>query len=395
MQSKLRSVPDRATIRDVADLAGVSRATVTRALEVNQDSSIKPETRARVLEAASKLNYRPSPSARSLKSRRPMAACIPFVRRDGSRTGTGQISLSLGDILSSALTVLQPVGYRLEPAFFASDEEAVGALSSMALAGYFDAALIPYPRPTMIEAYRQMAEAGVILVTREFPAFEHPNIYQFTLPGSSIQPILDELADQGRRKILLTRSAPEEVRLWSANRPGIEVRTVEFVYGVGRLSQCLEQYLADHSRDWEWADSIVCWDEFVGWEFFKALKKRGVRVPEEKTVAGAADYRHIFKPLPLQLLNYAPGAMDIGYLSRMLLTILQDRNMLSRNFVIPQILRRPECAVHVLPDSDFRQLAEAELRRESLLEEVEKSIISEEQAGPGSGITPGMDGSPG
>lgn len=53
-----------ASIKDVAELAGVSRATVSRVL--NNTGQIKESTRARVREAMDKLNYRPSPLARSL-----------------------------------------------------------------------------------------------------------------------------------------------------------------------------------------------------------------------------------------------------------------------------------------------------------------------------------------
>jgi LacI family transcriptional regulator len=57
----------RATINDVAAAAGVSRQTVTRA--VNGHSDISSDTRERVLRAAAELGYRPSRFARSLVSR--------------------------------------------------------------------------------------------------------------------------------------------------------------------------------------------------------------------------------------------------------------------------------------------------------------------------------------
>ncbi len=54
----------RATIHDVAQLAGVSRQTVSRA--VNDKGEIDPGTKERVLEAARVLDYRPSRFARGL-----------------------------------------------------------------------------------------------------------------------------------------------------------------------------------------------------------------------------------------------------------------------------------------------------------------------------------------
>lgn len=60
-----RSAP---TLQDVANLAGVSLATASRALKSNQ--SVTPETRSRVLEAVATLNYR---VLRSPRERRPEA----------------------------------------------------------------------------------------------------------------------------------------------------------------------------------------------------------------------------------------------------------------------------------------------------------------------------------
>lgn len=51
---------------DVARVANISGATVSRVLSGRTDLSISPETRARVLEAAEKLGYRPNPAARAL-----------------------------------------------------------------------------------------------------------------------------------------------------------------------------------------------------------------------------------------------------------------------------------------------------------------------------------------
>ena len=60
--------PRTATIRDVAARAGVSTATVSRALR--KSDSVQPGTRQRVEAAAQALRYRPSGVARSLKLRR-------------------------------------------------------------------------------------------------------------------------------------------------------------------------------------------------------------------------------------------------------------------------------------------------------------------------------------
>ena len=62
------AVPRRATLREVAELTGVSTSAVSRTF--TPGASVAPQTRARVLAAARSLGYRPNALARSLMTRR-------------------------------------------------------------------------------------------------------------------------------------------------------------------------------------------------------------------------------------------------------------------------------------------------------------------------------------
>jgi DNA-binding LacI/PurR family transcriptional regulator len=60
--------PREVTMNDIARAAGVARSTVSRILnDVSTNVPVAPETRARVLEAARGLGYRPNPQARALR----------------------------------------------------------------------------------------------------------------------------------------------------------------------------------------------------------------------------------------------------------------------------------------------------------------------------------------
>ncbi|MBN2046643.1 MAG: LacI family DNA-binding transcriptional regulator [Anaerolineaceae bacterium] len=73
---------DSVTIRDVAAAAGVSRQTVSRAL--NNKGEISEETRQKVMEIAGQLGYRPSIVARGLSTNRTytIGLLVPDVRHD-------------------------------------------------------------------------------------------------------------------------------------------------------------------------------------------------------------------------------------------------------------------------------------------------------------------------
>src|SRR2546423_6679618 len=61
------TVPKPATIKDVAQLAGVSAATVSLVLNDVANSRITPSTADRVRSAATALGYAPNPLARGLR----------------------------------------------------------------------------------------------------------------------------------------------------------------------------------------------------------------------------------------------------------------------------------------------------------------------------------------
>ncbi|GAA4978507.1 LacI family DNA-binding transcriptional regulator [Kineococcus glutinatus] len=68
------------TLRDVARLAGVSIKTVSNV--VNDYPHVRPDTRQRVMEAVRELDYRPNPTARTLRSGRTgaLALAVPELR---------------------------------------------------------------------------------------------------------------------------------------------------------------------------------------------------------------------------------------------------------------------------------------------------------------------------
>src|SRR5205814_2308588 len=66
--------PTRSTIVDVATMAGVGVATVSRVL--NGHSNVRPATRARVLDAIEALDFRPNSLARSLSLGKTMVVAV-------------------------------------------------------------------------------------------------------------------------------------------------------------------------------------------------------------------------------------------------------------------------------------------------------------------------------
>lgn len=75
-QWRENSVPERKTLKDVAEKAGVHTSTASRALNELTRSVVNVDTVERVLEAARQLGYAPHPLARGLRTNRTMSVGI-------------------------------------------------------------------------------------------------------------------------------------------------------------------------------------------------------------------------------------------------------------------------------------------------------------------------------
>lgn len=86
---------DRPTMRDIADRAGVSKATVSHV--VNGTRFVGDETREKVLHAIAELEYRPSAIARSLATRKTQT--IGVISSDVAFAFLGETLLGIRDVL--------------------------------------------------------------------------------------------------------------------------------------------------------------------------------------------------------------------------------------------------------------------------------------------------------
>lgn len=84
-----RGAPRTASLKDVAERAGVDASTVSRVLRGDQRKPAKVETRDRILRVAEDLGYRPNSVARSLRTRRTEA--IGLVIPDAANPGFAEI----------------------------------------------------------------------------------------------------------------------------------------------------------------------------------------------------------------------------------------------------------------------------------------------------------------
>ncbi|ATG51691.1 LacI family transcriptional regulator [Brachybacterium vulturis] len=260
----------RATIVDVAERAGVSRQTVSRAM--NDQSGISIDTRERVLAAARELNYRPSRFGRGLVEQGPIT--LGLVVEDLSNAYFAELGAAVvracapygwNVVLSEALHAPHPdqvagdlarrvdalVGYGV----LTADIRGKGGMPVVQLDG----------RPS------QLAEGGVIELVRE-PAMAA--LAQHLLEAGARRPVvLDLVGGLGRSRSLA---------LASALRPlvGGGVVPVREVDARERHREALEEILADGT------DTIVAFNDELAVRLLRTLRSLGKDVPGQVRLVG-------------------------------------------------------------------------------------------------------------
>lgn len=269
------------TSHDVARAAGVSQATVSRALRNLPGTA--PETRAAVLEAAARLAYLPSDSARSLATRSTRRVAVvaeeltnPYypelvapVQRYLTRAGLRTVLVT--DSGESGVT---------------ADDLADGSYDGVALMTTLRTSRLP----------RDLTERNVphVLVNR---VLDHPESPSCTVDNAAGALAVSELvAGLGHRHVAailgpLATSTGRERALWlrrglrehGVALPRKLVRRAAFGHDSGMVAA---HSLLDESPR---PSALVCANDVLALGALSAARQRGLRVPEDLTVVGFDD----------------------------------------------------------------------------------------------------------
>ncbi|MCI1257360.1 MAG: LacI family transcriptional regulator [Corynebacterium provencense] len=188
------------TIADVAEAAGVSKGTVSLAL--NGKGRVSEETRERVRRVAASLNYRPNVRARRLRGGRSHSVALMTTLPDAVVGGDSHLSFLLELALPLSRRLLEQ-GYSmlLIPPLDADDRQRV--LDDIDVDGVV--VVDPLRVDPVCEALRSR---GVVVVTvGEVPDLEVDGVVSRGASGADVA--LGHLADRGARKIAVVVSSEE------------------------------------------------------------------------------------------------------------------------------------------------------------------------------------------
>ena len=270
-----RSSSSGPTITQVAEAAGVSRATVSRVL--NGRTSVDPGIGARVREAADRLQYRPNLTARYLSTGRTMTVSL--------------VIPDLGNpmfqsILRSLTRAAEADGYGVLVAEASTPEREAGIARDARR--QCDAVVLVAPRMNELELEALVPEIAPVVVLNR--SLEDPRIASVGIDyASGMSQLVRHLEALGHRDLLYVsgppRSAAHQERLSALNaladtRPALSFRTI-----LGGATMTAGHRVAEQVLE-SGATAVLAFNDLVAFGLLARLNQFGVDVPGDLSVTG-------------------------------------------------------------------------------------------------------------
>ncbi|MGN7210545.1 MULTISPECIES: DUF6807 family protein [Brachybacterium] len=263
------------TITQVAEAAGVSRATVSRVL--NQHPSVDPGIGARVREAAQRLQYRPNVTARNLSTgrTRTIALIIPDL-------GNPMFQSLLRGISRAA----EADGYSVLVAEAGSPDTEAGLARDARR--QCDAIMLVSPRMDDLSLEEVLDQAGPVVVLNRRPLNPRTGVVAIDY-ASGMHQLVEHLRELGHRDLVYVagppRSAAHRERLAALHSltgadPSL---TLQVLPGGATMSagyEAAEAVLASQ------ATAALAFNDLVAFGLQSRLNEFGVNVPGDISVAG-------------------------------------------------------------------------------------------------------------
>ena len=329
------------TLNDVARIARVSGATVSRALRL--DPRVTPQTTERVRAAADQIGYRPNANARQLSSQRLETVGVildafsnVFAHFASHRVMTGMLAELEADRHNlQVVTTHTPQGDRAIP-----EDQIPRILSEHALAGVVMVGGIPRQLRGILDQARM---PWIAADTHIEDPHDCVRVYEDNILSLAVH----HLYDLGHRRIAYVTNAHERhpciPRRQNAYLKAMAELGLSVYPGYDRIGPFDERVdeLVRFSRP---PTGLVCFDDHVTMLVIRRLKALGVRVPEDLSVVGINDEN--FAPLACPALTtVAIPFNELGEAAgRMICRKLQENTSVPSEFIGGRLVVRETTA---------------------------------------------------
>lgn len=272
------------TVKDIAQVTGVSVNTVSRALNGKPD--INEETKKKVLEAAKKLGYVSNRSALSLKSQK--SYIVGVVTEDNANP-------FWAEVLKGVEATAKNYGYHIIIANTSRNYETESEDIKMMLERRVDGLLISPVQEKYDDLFRlKKYDVPFVIMGRHVEGLDVPMVYDNGVRGGRI--ITDYLIEKGCKKIVFVGAQPyntasserckgyrEALKAHGMIVEDSFIKTggIEIDGGYSSVMQLVKDHVD--------FDGIFVYNDLMALGVIKALKELKIRIPEDVKVVGYDD----------------------------------------------------------------------------------------------------------
>jgi len=335
----------RVTSQDVAELAGVSRTTVSFVLNNVPGVRIAEETRRRVLEAARELGYFPHAAARSLVTQR--SNLIGFVLcQSPDRVFSDAF---LPEVLRGVGDVARPAGFRVLVESV-EDVSKPDAYIQLVWEQRIDGLILSGPRSDDEQLPKLREEGFPVVLLGQLPGSGFPSVDVDNINGA--RKAVGHLINLGHRRIGIITNAPPQYTASAHRLEGYRRALLEhglpFVKDLVRYGDFTEE--SGYAAMVELLDlpspptAVFVASDLVAFGALAAIYERGLAVPQDMAVVGFDDVRlarYITPPLTtVRLPAYELGARAM----RMVIEMIEGKKPAETEvFLETELVIRESC----------------------------------------------------
>ncbi len=336
----------KASITDVARLAGVSRTTVSYVLNNVQNIHISEKTRQRVLDAALELDYHPNAIARSLARKQTLTLglvlCVSSDRLIADAF--------LPSVIYGISSVATPAGYRLLIEVV-EDVDQPDAYVRLIREAHIDGVIL---------AGTRLGDRSIL----ELHPDNFPMVLWDRLPGSDL-PFVDvdnvsaarvaveHLIALGHRRVACITNAPLDHPASAARLQGyqeaLDAHSLPYDDALVRYGEFHERsgFEAMNALLPERPTAVFVASDVVALGALRAIRTAGLRVPHDVAVVGFDDIQFAQYLLPPLTTVRVPAHQIGAEAARILLDILQTGSRPASVLLDTELIIRESCGAHL------------------------------------------------
>ncbi|HBB97995.1 MAG TPA: LacI family transcriptional regulator [Blastocatellia bacterium] len=332
------------TLADIARALGVSKMTVSRA--INNHPEISPETRARILDAAQRMNYRPNQFARALTTNRSylLGVVVPDLMHS-----------YFAEICRGIETVAKPLGY--QNLICSTDEDTANEETEVeALLPRTDGLILASSAsPSETKFYRRLVRerAKMVLIDRQLEGIKCPTVTTDDVKVGELA--TEHLLNLGHARVghLKGTVASTASLRFEGYQKALAKSRIPFDAALVRECGFTESDGYRATREWlsngDLPSAIFAANDPAAIGAMSAITEAGLRIPEDIAIVGGGNI-HYGDMLSVPLTTIAWSTSEMGQAAaRLLIDLVEGKRGSKEQHIIvePELVIRASCGARL------------------------------------------------